>query len=172
MRRVINQYLLLGWLVTGLLTGCSKNSSSSASVYEVQVGGWTYRCSPQLVTQKGVDQLLVRITLSSPNPSQDPLRYEVSGLDAYNARVQYFLSGAQQDFDLVAATGAVLPAASYFFENSYNLTPASQFVVGFELPSNTRTKPVTLEYQDQVFNTGLIKFQFIPSDYLRASPKS
>jgi len=101
------------------------------------------------------------IAIKRVDNQKTPLRYGISSLEEYNARLNYFLTEAQGDIWLVYGRDTIRPQ-SYLFENNYNLTPQETMVVGFALPGGDDhpKKQMQLSYNDRVFKTGIIKANF------------
>lgn len=98
------------------------------------------------------------ISIKRADNHTTPLKYGVSSLDEYNARLQYYLNEASKDIWLLYGSDTILPA-SYLFENNYNLAPMETMVVGFLLPPGDKypKKQMQLSYNDIVFKNGIIK---------------
>lgn len=89
------------------------------------------------------------------------LRYGVKSVEDYNTRLNYYLNEASQDIKLTYGQDT-LHAASYLFENNYNLSPQETMVVSFILPNNEDypTRDMRLSFLDRVFNNGIINASF------------
>jgi hypothetical protein len=55
-----------------------------------------------------------------------------------------------------------LPCASYIFERGYNLAPSISMLVGFAGASLKKQVPKTLVINDDLFDCGILNFQFDP----------
>lgn len=86
-----------------------------------------------------------------------PLRYGITSIEEYNARLNYYLNEASKDIRLIYGVDTLAPA-SYVFENNYNLTPQETIVVGFYLPEGEQypQKDMRLSFVDRVFKNGII----------------
>jgi hypothetical protein len=105
------------------------------------------------------------ISFEVAGTGQSPLRHEISGLEEYTARQDYFLNRASGDISLLYGSDT-LRVDSYWFENNQNLTPYETMVVGFRLP-DTDTVPMRemlLSYDDQIFHNGIIKAKISKED--------
>jgi len=87
-----------------------------------------------------------------------PLKFNVSTLDEYNERLDYYLNEAAKDIKLAYGADTLLPV-SYLFENNYNLTPQETMIVGFYLPKTDDhpQRDMQLSYNDHMFKNGIIK---------------
>lgn len=94
--------------------------------------------------------------------SQSPLRYGISGLDEYNARLDYFLNQASKDIWLIDGTDTLRPSA-YWFENNHNLTSHETIVLNFD-NTNIKSEHIQLAFNDRLFRNGIIKASFQKSD--------
>jgi len=93
--------------------------------------------------------------------SISPMRYNLTSLEEYNVRLNYFLNEAQKEIVLVYGKDTLRPNA-YLFENNYNLTPQETIVVGFTLPRNEERprSDMLLSYNDPLFKNGIIKMNY------------
>ncbi len=98
------------------------------------------------------------ISFKRKSADVSPLKYNVSSLEEYNMRLNYFLNYAPKDIALLYGKDTIKPM-SYLFETNYNLTPQETMVVGFDLPGRPEApqKDMQLVYYDQVFKNGFIK---------------
>lgn len=107
----------------------------------------------------------LNISLSIDGFNQSPLRYQVSGLEEYTARQDYYLNKAPKDMYMLYGKDT-LYVNSYWFENNQNLLPYETIVVGFRLPANI-SKPeqdLSFSFYDRVFHNGIIKSVFRKED--------
>ncbi|MBL7711887.1 MAG: hypothetical protein JNL13_05470 [Chitinophagaceae bacterium] len=109
------------------------------------------------------------ISLKCLHSSVNPLKYQVSGIEEYNERLDYFLNHAGKNIRLDYGT-KVLQPISYHFENNYGLTANETIMVGFEMPEEEQDADATLVFEDKVFKNGIIK-AFFPADKLRKANK-
>ncbi len=103
------------------------------------------------------------ISFRRTDGSVSPLRYNISSIEEYNTRLNYFLNEAKENISLTYGK-IVLKPISYLFENNYNLTPQETIVVGFALPKGEAqpSKEMQLAYTDAVFKNGIIKAKYSP----------
>jgi len=90
--------------------------------------------------------------------NQSPLRYQVSGLEEYTARQDYYLNQAPKDIYLLYGKDT-LYVSSYWFENNQNLALHETMVLGFRLPDGHRRpqQDLRLSFYDRVYRNGIIK---------------
>lgn len=98
------------------------------------------------------------IDISIDGFNQSPIRYMLTSLEEYNARLDYFLNNAQRDIWILNNNDTLYPT-SYWFENNHNLIPKETIVLGFE-KSRLKEDAITLSFNDRVFKTGIVKFGF------------
>jgi hypothetical protein len=100
---------------------------------------------------------------------QSPLRYQVSGLEEYNARQNYYLNEAPKDIYMLYGKDT-LHVTGYWFENNQNLAAHETLIVGFQLPGKTvqPQEDMQLAFYDRVFRNGIIKTIFKKEDILDA----
>lgn len=112
--------------------------------------------------QKRLEQLKgtvwFNISFSIDGFGQSPLRYQISDLNEYTQRQDYYLNGAVKDIYLMYGKDTLYPN-SYWFENNQNLTPYETMIVGFMLPAGVSVpqEDLKLSYYDRVFKNGIIK---------------
>ncbi len=97
------------------------------------------------------------------------MRYNLSSIEDYDKRYDYFLNHAKKHIRLVYGGTDTLFPMSYLFENNYNLTPQETMIVGFRLPGEMRTPEQNMQliYEDEIFGNGIIKALFKKSDLKR-----
>lgn len=101
------------------------------------------------------------ISLKRTDNAISILRYGISNIDQYNARLNYYLNYASSDIKLLYGEDTLHPTG-YVFENNYNLAPQETIVVSFTLPpgNNYPQKNMRLSMVDGVFNNGIINASF------------
>ncbi len=93
------------------------------------------------------------------NRTSSPIRMVGQDMQTYAAIVNYYVSENAHSFRLITPNGEIQPSI-YSFENSYNLSPKDVFVVGFEVHSEADKEEMTLAYNDEVLQTGIVNFSF------------
>ena len=88
----------------------------------------------------------------------------------YNDRLNYFLIEAGENIRLLYGDKESMETIAYHFENNYGLTPMDVMVVGFEIPDAVPTEDLVLEYEDKLFNGGIIKVK-ISKEQIAAIPE-
>lgn len=101
------------------------------------------------------------ISFKRAKADKSPLRYDITSWDEYNKRLNYYLSEASGDIELIYDKDTLKPM-SYLFETNYNLTPQETIVVGFDLPGRPDRpgKDMQLVFYDRVFGNGIIKTMY------------
>jgi len=119
---------------------------------------WQFNDSTEMKTRTmalgGIVWFNVRI--GTVSGATNPLKSDVSGVAEYNDRLNYWLTQAANHFTLYYGDLELKPQG-YVFENSYGLISEDVVVIGFRLPDTTPVRPLRLEYEDQLYNTGIIK---------------
>ncbi len=100
------------------------------------------------------------IYIQSEESNNNPLKDNVSGLNEYNNRLEYFLKRAASNFNLYYGEQGSMNTVAYHFENNYGLTPMDVIVVGFKIPDSRPNDDIILEYNDMLFDNGPIKVKF------------
>lgn len=103
------------------------------------------------------------VFLDAEGSGRNPLKDQVSGLDEYNSRVNYFLADAARNFSL-SYNGKQAEPVGYYFENNYGLTPTDVMVVGFKIEDPEPVHDLTVEYNDELYRNGIIKATFTKQD--------
>jgi hypothetical protein len=102
--------------------------------------------------------------MATEDHDKDILKAGISSPNEYYGRLQYFISGLQNDFKLAAGKDT-LACSLCNFERTYSVSPYSNFVLAFDRPKNdTGTKDLVLYYQDRVFGGGRLSFRFDKKD--------
>lgn len=105
----------------------------------------------------------------SSDKDQDILKAGIHDENEYYSRLEYFTAVMQDDILLVEGSDT-LACVLYHYERNYNLSPKSNFLLGFEKGANaTLDGERTLVFQDQVFGTGTIKLS-IPEESIQNTP--
>lgn len=150
----------------------SKVINSGAWVYRVQYKPYAYIAlkeqSASAIDRKKFGErvkamnhvLWFNVSLSTKDESADPLKYQARDINEYNSRLTYFLSHAAANFHLKYGTQGEMPQAAYYFENNYSIKPEVTAIVAFEIPDSLPKEDFVLEYDDELFNSGIIKAAF------------
>lgn len=196
MKKVIS-YALLGLLMLGSCRRSLNVNDYIKYVHEeknglrkvVQIDGWEYSlqykpydyifCMESGNNNTGREKRIkslkgtawFNISFRRIDGSITPLKYNISSLDEYDARLDYFLNRATKNIKLIYGADT-LPPMSYLFENNYNLAPQETMVVGFDLPGTPAQpeKDMQLCYYDPVLKNGIIKALYKEED-LKRIPK-
>jgi len=83
--------------------------------------------------------------------------------DEYYGRLNYFVTYAQEDIQLIEANDT-LPCSLYLFERNYGLANHNNIVLGFK--SNNKDADKTVIFNDQVLGTGPVRFKINKEDLL------
>ena len=111
------------------------------------------------------ETLWFNISFKRTDGSPSPMKYDVSGLDDYNKRLDYFLNKATKDIWMIYNDKDTLYPVAYEFENNYNLAPQETMVVGFSATGKGyELKDMQLCYNDKIFKNGIVKATFLSSD--------
>lgn len=105
------------------------------------------------------------IYIKSKHDNINPLKRNASGNGEYEQRLNYFLVNAEKNFSL-KYNGVEMQMASYFFENNYGLTPSDAMIIGFYIPDEIPSKELILEYEDKLYDNGILKIKLTTDDLL------
>lgn len=108
------------------------------------------------------------ISLKCLHSSVNPLKNNVSGIEEYNDRLDYFLNHARDDISLDYGGKKIYPM-SYHFENNYGLTSNETIMVGFEIADEKSKQDATLVFEDRVFRNGIVKAFFSADKLIKAN---
>lgn len=109
------------------------------------------------------------ISFQRDGSNNSPLRYNVSSLEEYQTRYNYYLAEAPRDIVLIHGRDTMMPM-SYLFETSYNLAPQEVMVVGFDLKNvKAPNDKMQLVLFDRIFQNGIIKATY-SKEQLRQIP--
>lgn len=107
---------------------------------------------------KGMDYF--EFTIKLINGGGELLKYKLTSNSDYSSRVQYFAFDMQKDFQVKYGDSDPLPCVLYHFERTYDIAPYAKFIIGFERPKGNDFQDIVVEYNDRVFDKGLMKFIF------------
>jgi hypothetical protein len=146
--------------------GLRKTVSVGDVVYTVQYKPTAYIIEMEHLDKKTTEQRIKQlqgtawfnISFSIKGYNQSPLRYQVSGLEEYNVRQDYYLNKAPKDMYLLYGKDT-LYVSSYWFENNQNLSTHETMVVGFRLPEKVvrPEEDLRFSFYDRVYQNGIIK---------------
>lgn len=97
--------------------------------------------------------------ITSSDGKRSALKHNIKSDAEYGARINYFVSHAQEDFKLVLDTDT-LPCTSYHFERTFGVTPNNTILLGFKKPKKDTNNEIQLIFKNRLFNSGDIKFLF------------
>lgn len=99
-----------------------------------------------------------RLEIVAANHNGELLKKDLTDVQEYNRRVTYAAFGAQKDISMELGTD-VIPCALCEFERSFDVAPVATFLLAFDIDEATADlNPVTLIFNDQLFNNGIIRF--------------
>lgn len=79
----------------------------------------------------------------------------------YFQRLEYFLTAAKKDFKLLLLSSKdTLDCSIYHFERNYGAAPFIDISLAFQNPLGTNIEDITLQFEDQIFENGSIKFNY------------
>lgn len=87
-------------------------------------------------------------------------KVNLSSQEEYQQRIVYLSFGMQSDLKAVNQDGVEIPCSIYHFERTYNITPFSTFLIGFDEGQLKDATERTIVLEDNLFENGLIKFNW------------
>ncbi len=92
------------------------------------------------------------------NGSGEVLKYNLSSVEEYAKRVEYFSFQMNKDLWLVEGSDSI-PCSLFHFERGYDAAPYSTFLLGFAHNKKPKTdNEISFVFQDRIFQKGIIKF--------------
>ncbi|HTA63069.1 MAG TPA: hypothetical protein VK835_11465 [Bacteroidia bacterium] len=109
---------------------------------------------------KGLDYYDFTIGLASGQG--ELLKYNISSVNEYTQRLNYFAFNMQQNLKLLDGDDT-LNCTLFHFERAYDVAPYSVFLLGFPKTKNANSSKTFL-YPDKIFGKGMIKFTYTKED--------
>lgn len=109
------------------------------------------------------------LSVEVKNGTTNPTKFGASSLNEYNQRLNYLLTNAANDFEVLSG-GNKLELTAYHFQNNYGIVPYDQFTLGYQLKDKQISEDIILIYNDQIFNKQPIRFLF-SKDQLNNIPR-
>jgi hypothetical protein len=100
------------------------------------------------------------VSIGIAGSSVNPLKSQSTDLAEYNQKIFSLTTIANNLFSLTDDNGTNYPVIGCQFENNYGLTPKDEIVVFFKKVYPVKPSDLILEFNDEVFNNGLIKARF------------
>ncbi len=100
-----------------------------------------------------------KFSIKSTDPSNPVLDPSVLDAITYNERIQYFNAFAQNNLKLIYDKDT-LDCNQYLFENPFNLSTEVKLMIAFKIKENHPIEGMQLIYNDELFNSGFVKFYF------------
>jgi len=95
--------------------------------------------------------------IAAPDNSRSPFRALAKNADDYAKLMQYMQTMMQQDFYLESGDQKI-PCTLFHAESDYNAVNYTLISLAFDATKVDTSKDLTLVYNDQVFQNGLLKF--------------
>jgi hypothetical protein len=164
--RVINKFILV--YITGLIVACSGNGKDGSHVKTRTINNIKYvlEYMPAEAFKNDADSIKIadlayyKLTISEEKNSGKI--EELFSQSNYNKLLYYVNKGLQNDFKSVYGDTEISPVQVHF-ENNMRLTQKMTFLVAFE-KFEKNTDNILVEYNDNVFNNGPIKFSYKTKD--------
>ncbi len=87
-------------------------------------------------------------------------KYQLFSPQQYQERIKYMAFDMQKNIKLINDQNKESDCKLYHFERTYGITPHSTFLIGFSKEDIGITNERTIVINDQLFNKGLIKFNW------------
>lgn len=121
---------------------------------------------------EGLEYFTFKIT--HHNSNNEILKKDIASQAEYNNRILYCSFDMQKDLKIVTDKNDTVKCTLFHFERHYDATPFCTFQIAFEkdklYQNNKIVKEWTLIFNDNLFNNGLIKLNFLV-DNLKNTPK-
>lgn len=161
--------------------GFKKEKSIDDITFSVLFKPYEYIICQEEKTQTIYDSIIIRKTgelnemqyfdlkIELNDGQGELLKHQLTSVEEYNKRVNYFAFEMQKDIQLLDGRDTV-SCLLFHFERAYDVSPLSTFLLGFPLTKNIESKEKTLIFYDRTFNKGVLKFTF-KKDELKTLPK-
>lgn len=101
------------------------------------------------------------LKLSVDQFNDEPAKYNIEDMSVYQQRIMYLSFAMQDDIYLEFHSGNKAKCKLYHNERIYGVGPYSKFLFGFSKEDiDANSNDFTVVINDQLFNTGLIKFNW------------
>lgn len=108
------------------------------------------------------DLMQFRLLIEVPGSGQEFLKHNLSVDSDYEGRVKYYAFDMQKDVFLTTQNGDSIPCAMYHFERTYNVSPASVFLLGFA--GVNKDEKIEISLFDRAIGKDKIRFVFDPKE--------
>lgn len=117
--------------------------------------------SRELAEYSGMEYYWLRMEI--PGYPNEIAQYGIGDRSEYDARIKYLSFDMQEDITMETESGDQVPCSLFHFERTYNITPYSTFLVGFD-KTLLKEGDKTFVFNDMLFNHGKIKFYWSGTD--------
>ncbi len=158
--------------------GCKKNKSIAGVDYSVMyVPSEYFLFKDREVLERGSDSstyanalyfiLTIKDEAIKNKPNTDVNFREISKADQYTNRIYDLNFDLSSSIVLVNGTNRTNPKLAVV-ENTYGVKNSESFIVCFDNSiDRIRQEKITIEFNDEIFNSGLLNFTFRKNDLLR-----
>lgn len=102
----------------------------------------------------------IKFSIENKNFKSELLRYNAETPDEYSQRISYYSFQVKNDVYLVENSTDTLRGAFVNFERTFDMSPKLNMTFVFERKKTTALKNITFVYEDVVFNSGKLNFEF------------
>ncbi len=111
------------------------------------------------------------LTLSIDDFKDETIKYNVADMQEYQNRLSYLSFSMQKDINIIQKNAQTAPCKLYHYERTFGIAPHAKVLIGFSKEDlNPQTTERTVVLNDNLFNKGLIKFNWSGSTLLE-TPK-
>jgi hypothetical protein len=103
------------------------------------------------------------ITIESKSGKAEMLKTDIRNDQEYFRRIEYFTMEAEKDFKLITGYDTV-SCGLYHFERSYDITPYSKIVLGFEKKISESKEDRLISFNESILGIGNINFRIKNKD--------
>lgn len=109
------------------------------------------------------------LTLSVDDFKDETIKYNLTDMQEYQNRLSYLSFSMQEDLTIIQENNQVVPCKLYHYERTFGVAPHAKILIGFSKDDlNPQTTERTVVLNDNLFNKGLIKFNWSGSTLLEA----
>ncbi len=107
---------------------------------------------------EGMEYFEMRVQVNQYNG--ELAKYQVTDLSEYQTRIAYMAFAMQNNISLSTEFNEHIPCKLFHFERTYGITPYTTFLFAFSKEDIIDAHNRTVIYNDELFNKGLLKFNW------------
>lgn len=125
-------------------------------------------------TQQEIDSLMpeydgmeyYELKISVDDFVEETIKYQLSDMNEYQNRVKYLSFAMQSDLKAVLEKNKVIDCKLFHYERTFGLAPYTKVLFAFSKEDIGDAQERTIVFEDNLFNKGLIKFNWLTNDLI------